>query len=966
MIKRIFAIFIICSICLSLQCSFVYANEEYIFYSSPEAYPKSVQDGIKLANEYVLRKTMVCDEENPFFTEWINYRVIENNKEVSGKAYLNNLYKFDEISEDMRLPISLNGKPLTNNVMEYLLDKGFFSIVYQYPLEDWKDKEPRYLGRSISGQRFSNVYFLPDSTSNTTYIKEKNWVEYPWEDEYIYKHFGVIEDLFHQESLLTDPNYQKRLEKLIIKGIEYKINKVAEDAKKYGYNNYFKSKNEGYKNMGDDLYWFNRVVIIQPPTKYTWGLGVIYHKSGGQYWYMDMYIHPDTLVDLNMLIELEDRYTAIMDEEEEYVVIDDAVVNAALDTELIFGAKGDSNADVYVSDVEEFKVVFQTTALNETTGEEIIIIVEGGLNSIKDMTDAEKINILQFNKGISLNTTLKIPVKGLKQGNNKIKLKAEGLITIKNEGSASAEAEKVIELSYIKPVKTTYVLDYDEYTKSIIHPYNKGNAIEATLTRPSPFDQWTSITDINFNRKDLDIASVVDGPVELKGVESSSNSLSVSLYPKIEFKTGRAFLGDNPLKALYHVNGETPGKGFGQEYWGNISRDYKYREAHGKGHDENCPEGCISNHTYYIDRNGTASEDFPSGYEYIDIKAKVYNGTKMAPQSIEKGEEDTGNAFVKKIFWEGDRYEIPVQRYMRNVDADGISNSLVAVDGQFKRLFQHRDTAQVTYRIEKSMAQHFAEDRKAAASGKTKSFKYAPFATDKKLQGLPFPLKSGYNYTPYGVYTATVRTEIYKKGGEKTEHQAIVDSVIKSFGVHVELPTVNLKGEKVTTYPVAVTTNYKKVSDEVLNYKTGPKDINEYLNGDENTLLGNTDNLFKKILEGWSFSGTQNSWTDKKYREYIKTADIHKIVEETTITFTVNPKLEKFNTPIVLDGKNVSDGDYFIRVYFNGFENGHANKVVSSAVNPSSSWTKKYNPNDGWNMVINIRGTRYEDTGYSE
>ena len=124
----------------------------------------------------------------------------------------------------------------------------------------------------------------------------------------------------------------------------------------------------------------------------------------------------------------------------------------------------------------------------------------------------------------------------------------------------------------------------------------------------------------------------------------------------------------------------------------------------------------------------------------------------------------------------------------------------------------------------------------------------------------------------------------------------------------MELPTVNLKGEKVTTYPVAVTTNYKKVSDEVLNYKTGPKDINEYLNGDENTLLGNTDNLFKKILEGWSFSGTQNSWTDKKYREYIKTADIHKIVEETTITFTVNPKLEKFNTPIVLGSKNVSDG----------------------------------------------------------
>ena len=961
MIKRIITIFVICSVCLSLIVDFAYAKEEYIFHSSPEGYPKSVQEGIELANEHVSQKLIDYDMQNLFFPEWMRYSVIENNKGIIGKAYLNNLYKFDETSQDKRLPDSLKNKPLTNNVMESLLNNGFFSMVYQYPLEDWKGKEPRYLGRSILGQRFSNIYFPPDSTSSTTYIEEKNWVKEPWKNDYICNHFGIIEDQFHQESLLTDPNYQKRLEKLIIKGIEYKIDKVAEDAKKNGHNNYFRSKNEGYKNMGDDLYWFNRVVILQPPTKYTWGLGIIYHISGGKYWYMDMYIHPDTLVDLNMLLELEDRYTVIMDDEEdgeEYVVIEDAVVNAAIDTELIFGYKGDSNADIYVNDVEEFKVGFQTTALNETTGEEINIIVEGGLNSIKDMTDREKISILQINKGVRLNTTLKIPKKSLKQGNNKIKLKAEGLITIKNEGSASTEAEKVIELNYIKPVRTTYVLDYDEYTRSIVHPYNKGNPIGATLTKPDPFDEWTSSTNINFEKKDLNTKGVVDGPVKLKDVASTSNSLSVSLYPKIEFKTGRAFLEDNPPKAIYHPNGETTAKSFVQEYWGNISREYKYR----KGHDESCPEGCTSSHIHYGDRE----EDFPGGYEYIDIKAKVYNGSKIAPQSIEKGEENTGNAFIKKIFWEGNRYEIPVQRYMRNVDANGVTYSLEAADGQFKRLFQHRDTAQVTYRIEKSMAQHFAGDRKAAAEGKTKSFTYAPFATDKVLQGLPFPLKSGYNYTPYGVYTATVRTEIYKKGGEKTEHQAIVDSVIKSFGVHVELPTVNLKGQKVTTYPMATKTSYKKVSDEVLSYKTGPSSINEYLNGDENTLLGNTNNLFRKILEGWSFSGTQNSWTDKKYREYVKSADIHKIVEETTITFIVNPKLEKFNTPIVLNGKNVSDGDYFIRVYFNGFENGHSNKVISSAVNPSSSWTKKYNPNDGWNMVINIRGTRYEDTGYSE
>jgi len=254
---------------LSLIVDFAYAKEEYIFHSSPEGYPKSVQEGIELANEHVSQKLIDYDMQNLFFPEWMRYSVIENNKGIIGKAYLNNLYKFDETSQDKRLPDSLKNKPLTNNVMESLLNNGFFSMVYQYPLEDWKGKEPRYLGRSIWGQRFSNIYFPPDSTSSTTYIEEKNWVENPWDDSYIRKHFGIVKDDFHYADKLTDPNYQKRLEKLIIKGIEYKIDKVAEDAKKNGHNNYFRSKNEGYKNMGDDLYWFNRVVILQPPTKYT-------------------------------------------------------------------------------------------------------------------------------------------------------------------------------------------------------------------------------------------------------------------------------------------------------------------------------------------------------------------------------------------------------------------------------------------------------------------------------------------------------------------------------------------------------------------------------------------------------------------------------------------------------------------------------------------------------------------------
>ena len=970
--KKIITIFFVCILCLGFKGVFAYAAEEYMFHSTPEAYPESVEEGIELANEYASQKLIRFNmENNLYFPERMRYKIIEDNKKVDGEAYLNNMYEFSGVSEDKILPSDLKNKPLTNNVMENLILKKAFSIIYEYPLKDWKvnGKEPRYLGRSISGQRFSNMFFPPDSTSSSTPIEEKKWIKKPWGDEKVKNKHGVEMSLFQKKDKLTDPNYQKRLEKLIIKGIEFKIDKVAEEYKSGKIsNNYFKSKNEGYKNMGDDLYWFNRVAIIQPPTKYTWGMGIIYHESGGTIWYQDMYIHPDTLVDLSMSLELEDSYTVVVDEEDkdEYITITDVRINTALNTELTFGAKGSKDVDVYVSDVEEFKVGFQKNAENMTTGNEIDIKVDGSIDGIKSMTEEEKINIFQIERGTSLETTVKIPKRVLKQGNNKVKLTAEGLITIKNEGTASAVAEKIININYIKPVRTNYVLDYDEYTKEILHPYNKGAEVEATLSEASPFDRWIGSTNIRFNRTGEDASGVIIGSVDLLDVPKTSSSSSVSIIPKIKFTTGRAPLGDNPPQPIYHVNGETPYKTFIDTYGGGISRCYEYKETVNTGHNQNCPENCTASHTTTKTRQDTRTADFEGGVEYISIKAKVYNGSKIAQQQIGKGEENTGNAFIRKIFWEGNKYDIPVQRFMKNVDIHGNTKDLVAADGQFKRVFQHRDTAEVTYKINESIAQHFAADRKAAKEGRTKSFKYAPFATDKFLQNLWFPLKSGYNYTPHGQYTATVRTEIYKKGTEATEHQKIVDSVVKSFGVRVELPTVNLKGQKITTYPVDIKKSYKKVSDEKLAYKTGPSSVNEYLNGNESTLLGNTNDLFKKILEGWSFSGTQNSWMDKKYREYVKSADIHKIVEETVITFTINPAYEKFNTPIVLDGKNVKDGDYFIRVYFNGFENGHANKVTSTPINPSNSWTKTYNPNDGWNMVINIRGTRHEDMGFSE
>jgi hypothetical protein len=75
------------------------------------------------------------------------------------------------------------------------------------------------------------MFFPPDSTSSSTPIEEKKWIKKPWYDEKVKNKHGVEMSLFQKKDLLTDPNYQKRLEKLIIKGIEFKIDKVAEEHK---------------------------------------------------------------------------------------------------------------------------------------------------------------------------------------------------------------------------------------------------------------------------------------------------------------------------------------------------------------------------------------------------------------------------------------------------------------------------------------------------------------------------------------------------------------------------------------------------------------------------------------------------------------------------------------------------------------------------------------------------------------
>ena len=164
-----------------------YAASGDVFYTEPKGYPKSVTEGIKMANEYAAKKLKRIDKDNPLYLDVLAYDAVEDNKSVSGTVYLNHLYEFSSSAPDKKLPDALKGQAYTNNVMEKLLDKNAFSIIYGYPSTDRKGDEPRYLGRSVFGQRYSNIFFPPDSTSSTAYIEDKPWVKKPWEGEPVYK-----------------------------------------------------------------------------------------------------------------------------------------------------------------------------------------------------------------------------------------------------------------------------------------------------------------------------------------------------------------------------------------------------------------------------------------------------------------------------------------------------------------------------------------------------------------------------------------------------------------------------------------------------------------------------------------------------------------------------------------------------------------------------------------------------------
>lgn len=484
-----------------------------------------------------------------------------------------------------------------------------------------------------------------------------------------------------------------------------------------------------------------------------------------------------------------------------------------------------------------------------------------------------------------------------------------------------------------KPIEVSgHVLDYDELSKEFVQALP---SITAHLPTPSDIDHWNGPVGIDFTPTNPISHALIKTGGQVTYTNSSLNNTAVTVYPAITWTTHRSALGDNPPGKVYHPNGLAPGKSFAVNYGGTISRDYTYTVKVHDGHDESCSTGCTKSHYHYEEKTGTVTASFNQGYEVITVQAKVHNGINMPLQSLSRQQKEIGSKLKKSLYWEGTPYDISVLRYMRDADKNGNTiGSIAAADGQFLRYFQHIDTAEIEYKVIKSFKNNFDTDRELArdnpgGSLKGLNFVTAPFATDKQLQKYEYPIKSGYFYKPNAQYQVTINTVIYKWENKETEHKDIVNAVKNSFQLEPQMPTVlrdksivvdlngniNANGKyKKYGYPVDIDENYKRVSDVIIDYKTGPGSLSEYfLNSD--SVMGVIDQWLKKVPEGWNASNTINSWSSKKYREFVKNAKLHKIEEKTILTFTINP--DKYSFYIMPQTKN---GQYPIQASFGRFD----------------------------------------------
>ena len=442
----------------------------------------------------------------------------------------------------------------------------------------------------------------------------------------------------------------------------------------------------------------------------------------------------------------------------------------------------------------------------------------------------------------------------------------------------------------------------------------------------------------------------------------NEDSETIIRKPIINAQIQRSDFGDNPSKKIY-LDVADPTKPIQKKasvtYKGRVERSYTYMEY--------CDEEEIcAGHP----ESSTTSAAFNNGIHEVQINTYVYNGKKdLKKKEYEnKISNNYDKDFKARILWINSPIKFDVIRYMFHLDAVGNPKTWEAVPGRYQREFVQQCSADIDWNVTSSMKKEYEQAREAARQEKQGQAFYdkAVFATDKDLKDYDFPIKSGYYFNPAGKYTFEITTVNYKTSQGKTkEHEELVNALINSFRYESNLiyidgnnQPVNIANGSYKTPGILTAKNNKGIGSKELirvtttEYKNTPNEVVYYSDKPyENENENKSHDFWKMSMEGYSLSGSLDSYTKYKYREYVAgNQKVYEITETTKVEIVVNGGNNKFYTH-----PKMPDGEYYIRVWLDNINLGKMSGVDCKAINDTLKGVVLDN------IIVTVKGSIYDD-----
>ncbi|ODM26153.1 hypothetical protein A7W90_07890 [Clostridium sp. Bc-iso-3] len=697
------------------------------------------------------------------------------------------------------------------------------------------------------------------------------------------------------------------------------------------------------------------IYIIQPPTYESWGVGIAFYYYGGTgsdnmsqpnyYSYYQYFRYkPFVLVKDDIMPSVETMQSS-----------------AVAGTEVLVSIKIDSTFEKVLKDVSyKWEITSDGSPIENVTylGKTTDAVGTVDLAADKDFRymDDKEADVEEAEDEVKGDPVLYASFI-MPEGDVEIHFEVNTDESVKEYNDTyDAENIKIKERDYsnnvisrtikaVKSIKTTgeNTLDYNVLSKKINVPLPDENGMTAELDLRG----GELISDV---RGGVDVTDEspqkLYDPFKAEGdkVPSGTRASTVTIYPKFNATINRkdvtfnaaTGLYDNPPEGKYLDGPTTKSKTGTVTAEGDATATILYY-CDGCRRIPNDTEDVTDDTWDCPGHTESVSATFGHVTDQRVITAKIYNGMQNVPQKkyLDEIRSNTLDSLSKNMLWTSEPYKFNVVRWMAHENERGTLYDWTAVPGRYQRIFTQQDKAEIEWGIERSMKMEYEQSRDAAANKNRnkESYDKAVFATDVNLRYYDYPIKSGYYFNPTGTYTFEVKTEMYKPERKPTtEHKDIVQSLINSFryesnliyidnnnnAVNIQNQPVLAYGGKLSSVPAALTAKDPTgVNDVKLLYvEDASVDPSRFtINYEElkhsEAKDSSADPRLRAILEGYSDSGTQGSYDNYKYREYIKDGqNMFKITETTKVTIRINPE----NLPLYTN-PYMPDGDYIVRAY---------------------------------------------------